>query len=89
MKQTASIREFRGGMAAMLEGREPILITSHGHAKAIVYPLERAKALPPDVKRDAFRILAMQVAAKTAGIEEDEMLKDFNAWRKERRRSGR
>ena len=89
MGQSASVREFRGEMAEMLEGNEPILITSHGHAKAMVYPLEKAKDLPLDVKRDAFRILAQQIGKKTAGIEEDVMLKDFDAWRKERRRSRR
>ncbi len=89
MGQSASVREFRGEMAEMLEGNEPILITSHGHAKAMVYPLEKAKDLPMDVKRDAFRILAQQIGKKTADIDEDEMLKDFDAWRKERRRSRR
>lgn len=89
MGQSASVREFRSEMADMLEGDEPILITSHGHAKAIVYPLEKAKDLPLDVKRDAFRILAQQIGKKTADIDEDQMLKDFDAWRKERRRRGR
>ncbi|HKP94556.1 MAG TPA: hypothetical protein VJ385_02250 [Fibrobacteria bacterium] len=89
MGQSASVREFRSDMADMLEGNEPILITSHGHAKAIVYPLEKAKDLPLDVKRDAFRILAQQIGKKTADIDEDQMLKDFDAWRKERRRSRR
>lgn len=89
MGQSASVREFRSDMADMLEGSEPILITSHGHAKAIVYPLEKAKALPLDVKRDAFRILAQQIGKKTADIDENQMLKDFDAWRKERRRSRR
>jgi hypothetical protein len=89
MGQSASVREFRSEMADMLEGDEPILITSHGHAKAIVYPLEKAKDLPMDVKRDAFRILAQQIGKKTADIDEDQMLKDFDAWRKERRRSRR
>lgn len=89
MGQSASVREFRSEMADMLEGDEPILITSHGHAKAIVYPLEKAKDLPMDVKRDAFRILAQQIGKKTADIDENQMLKDFDAWRKERRRRGR
>ena len=89
MGQSASVREFRSEMADMLEGDAPILITSHGHAKAMVYPLEKAKDLPMDVKRDAFRILAQQIGKKTADIDEDEMLKDFDAWRKERRRRRR
>lgn len=89
MGQSASVREFRSDMADMLEGNRPILITSHGHAKAMVYPLEKAKDLPMDVKRDAFRILAQQIGKKTADIDEDEMLKDFDAWRKERRRRRR
>jgi len=89
MGQSASVREFRSEMADMLEGDTPILITSHGHAKAMVYPLEKAKDLPMDVKRDAFRILAQQIGKKTADIDEDQMLKDFDAWRKERRRRRR
>jgi hypothetical protein len=89
MRQSASVREFRSEMAEILERDEPILITSHGHAKAIVYPLGKAKDLPMDVKRDAFRILAQQIGKKTADIDEDEMLKDFDAWRKERRRRRR
>ena len=89
MGQSASVREFRSEMADMLEGTEPILITSHGHAKAMLYPLEKAKDLPMDVKRDAFRILAQQIGKKTADIDEDEMLRDFDAWRKERRRRRR
>jgi hypothetical protein len=88
-QQMASVREFRGGMSEMLESNKPFLITSHGQAKAMVYPLDKAKDIPMDVKRDAFRILAQQIAKKTVDIDEAEMVRDFEAWRKERRHSRR
>lgn len=89
MKQMISIREFRGELAEVLDGKKPILLTSHGHAKAMVYPLEDGAEVPKDVKRDAFRILAQQISTKTSDINEEEMLRDFEAWRKQRRRSRR
>lgn len=89
MKQMISIREFRGELADVLDGKKPILLTSHGRAKAMVYPLEDGAEVPIGVKRDAFRILAQQISTKTADINEDEMLREFEAWRKQRRRSRR
>lgn len=89
MKQMISIREFRGELSGVLDGKKPILLTSHGHAKAMIYPLEAGAEVPMDVKRDAFQILAQQISKKTADIDEKEMLRDFEAWRKQRRRSRR
>ncbi len=89
MKQMISIREFRGGLAEVLDEKMPVLLTSHGKAKAMVYPLDPGAEVPLQVKRDAFRILSQQISEKTADIDEDEMVREFEAWRKKRRRSRR
>jgi hypothetical protein len=36
------------------------------------------------LKREMFRVLTERVAAQTIGIDENEMLKDFKAWRNQR-----
>jgi len=89
MKQTVSIREFRGSLSKRLDNKQAILITNHGEPTAMVYPLKKGSDVPMSVRKDAFRILAEQISKKTKHIDEDEMLKEFEEWRAKRNRSRR
>lgn len=85
--KTTSIRDFRSRIAELIDGDEPILVTRHGKNAAVLYPLNDPKALPPEIRKKLFRDitadLAKQLDAK--GVTEDEIDRDFAAFKKRRR----
>ncbi len=86
--KTTSISDFRSRIAELLDGAEPVLVTRDGRNAAVVYPLRDPKKLPPDLRRKLFLEITADVAKqlRTKGVTEDEIERDFAAYKKRRRR---
>jgi hypothetical protein len=86
----SSVREFRDGATRLLRSRDPILITRRGRLAGIFFPRPEA-SLPLELKREIFPALAAEVSRQLerSGASEAEVLADFEAWRKARRRAAR
>jgi NAD-dependent DNA ligase len=83
-------REFRDNAAGMLRAKDPILVTRRGRLAGIFFPRPES-TLPVELKREMFAVLSAEVARQISkrGLSEDEILADFESWRKKRRETGR
>lgn len=80
------IREFREKLANyLLESDTPIAITRHGETVGYYIPTRRRRT---DADREALRVAAERFEKELAeaGLSEDELVSDFKAWRKARKK---
>jgi hypothetical protein len=86
----STVREFRDDAAGMLRAKDPILVTRRGRLAGIFFPRPET-TLPVELKREMFSVLSAEVARQIAkrGLSEEEILADFQSWRKKRREDRR
>lgn len=86
----SSVREFRDQATGMLRSKDPILVTRRGRLAGVFFPWPEG-TLPIEFKRELFSVLSDQVRKQVArqGISEDEVLADFDSWRKKKRATRR
>ncbi|HKF46881.1 MAG TPA: hypothetical protein VKB38_05945 [Terracidiphilus sp.] len=83
----STVREFRDNASGMLRAKDPILVTRRGKLAGIFFPRPES-TLPVELKREMFGVLSAEVGRqiRKAGLSEDEVLADFEGWRKTRRK---
>jgi len=86
----STVREFRDKATGFLRSRDPILVTRRGRLAGVFFPWPEA-SLPLELKRELFSVLAAEVRRqiKKRGLAEEEVVADFESWRKGRRETGR
>jgi hypothetical protein len=82
----STVREFRDNASGMLRAKDPVLVTRRGRLAGIFFPRPES-TLPVELKREMFAILSADIArqVRRRGLSEEEILADFNSWRKEKR----
>lgn len=85
--KTATVRDARSRFSEMIHGKEAVLVTSHGEAAAVVYPLSDPGAVPMEVRKDVFFAFSRKLARslKARGVSEEDVLRGFAEFRKRRR----
>ena len=88
--QISTEREFRDDAAGMLRAKAPVLVTRRGRLAGIFFPRPES-TLPIELKRELFAELSADVARQISqrGLSEEEVLSDFQSWRKKRREDRR
>ena len=78
------IREFRENLSTYLESKTPVAIVRHGATIGVYVP---TKSKPNQADLEALRVAGekMQELIATAGTTEDELIEDFERFRRERR----
>jgi hypothetical protein len=86
----STVREFQEDAAAMLRAKDPILVTRRGRLAGIFFPRPET-TLPVELKRELFSVLSAEVGRQISqrGLNEEEILSDFQSWRKKRREDRR
>lgn len=86
--QFASVREFRSRLGSLIDGEDTVLVTRHGKPAAVFLPLEDLRTLPVELRRPLIRALGKIVSSRLEekGITEEEVLNDFRAAKRRRRR---
>jgi hypothetical protein len=86
----STVREFRDGATGLLRSKGPVLVTRRGRLAGVFFPCPQA-TLPLQLKREVFGMLSRVIARqiKRRGLREEEVLSDFERWRKERRATRR
>lgn len=86
----STVREFRDKATALLRSKDPILVTRRGRLAGVFFPRPEA-TLPIELKRELFEVLSAEVARqiKKRGLREEEILSDFESWRRSRRETRR
>ena len=80
------IREFRDKLASyLLESESPVAITRHGDTVGYYIPARRKRS---EMDRAALREAAsrLQQALAAEGISDDDIIKDFQQWRRDKRK---
>jgi len=74
----------------MLRSKDPILVTRRGQLAGIFFPWPEG-TMPIELKREMFPVLSEQVRrhVEQAGLTEEEILSDFESWRKSKRAPSR
>jgi len=82
----SSVREFRDHATGLLRSKDPILVTRRGRLAGVFFPSPEG-TLPIELKRELFSVLSNQLRKelKQRNLSEDEVLADFESWRKKRR----
>ena len=82
MSVRVGMRELRERLAEYLESSVPIEVTRHGQTIGFFIPVPRR---PTQSERDALLEAGrrMQQELQRLGIREDELLSDFQNWRKD------
>jgi len=86
----ATVREFRDNASGMLRSKDPILVTRRGRLAGVFFPRPEA-SLPIELKREIFSVLSDDVRRQIdqRGITEEEIVADFESWRKSKRETRR
>jgi PHD/YefM family antitoxin component YafN of YafNO toxin-antitoxin module len=80
------IREFRENLATyLLESDTPVVVTRHGDTVGYYIPARKGRS---DADREGLREVAqrLQKMLASAGITEDEIVRDFGRWRNRKRK---
>jgi prevent-host-death family protein len=86
--KTTTIRELRSNVAKLIDSDESVLVTKHGKPAAVLYPLRDPSKIPMEVRRKLFLALAADIGKQldAKGISDEEIDRDFAAFKKRRRR---
>lgn len=89
MMRTATVRQLRTETSALMRGREPVIITSHGKPASLLLNLEGEPRndLERLAKRQLFIEMMKPIWKNLEGVTEKELEDDFKTWRKSQRRS--
>lgn len=83
MPKTVGVREFRKDLAEYIDGDEPVTVTRHGRRVGVYIPTQGDKSEAIAAYKAATDKL--QALMTDFGIDEDEVVADFDALRKSRR----
>ncbi len=86
MMKMATVREFRDQATKLLRSTKPLLITRRGKAAGLYIPLSDTIELPFELRKELQQALARSVrqALEEKGFTEEEILEDFDRFRKRR-----
>jgi len=86
----STVREFRDNASGYLRSRDPILVTRRGRLAGVFFPRPEA-SLPIELKRELFSVLSSEIARQLQkrGLTEDEVVAEFQSWRKRKRETRR
>lgn len=87
MAVTVGVREFRQDLADYIDGDEPVTVTRHGRRVGVFIPTRGDRAEAIAAYQAATEKLRTLMAEQ--GIDEDEIVAEFDAARKARRKAER
>jgi hypothetical protein len=88
--KVSTVRDFRDNATTFIRSKDPILVTRRGRLAGIFFPWPE-ETMPLELKREIFAVLSEQVRRQVAkaGVSEEQILTDFEAWRKKKRATRR
>jgi hypothetical protein len=86
--KTASIREFRSQLPSLAKQGDVVLVTNHGKMMGCFLPMKETSDLPVEFKKEFVQSMGKRIARELAdkGVSEKDVLDDFEAFKKNRRR---
>lgn len=89
--RVAGVREFRNLAPELIKGDDLVFVTRHGKLSGLLVPLGEPQELPVELRRELLTRLGAGIAnhLRACGVSETKVLREFEAWRKARRRGRR
>ena len=86
----STVREFRDNATGYLRSKDPILVTRRGRLAGVFFPKPEA-SLPIEFKRELFETLSSEISRqiRKRGLKEEEIVAEFQLWRKGKRETRR
>jgi hypothetical protein len=86
----STVREFRDKATGFFRSKTPVLVTRRGRLAGIFFPRPEI-TLPLELKRELYDMLCADIKRqlKRRGVSEEEVLTDFETWRKKQRAARR
>lgn len=86
--KVATVREFRDKATSYFKDEEPILVTRHGKVTGLYLPIEHPESFPLELRKELLIRLGESISRslKKKGISEENLLADFETFKKTRRR---
>lgn len=86
--KVATVREFRDKATSYFKDEEPILVTRHGKVTGLYLPIEHPESFPLELRKELLIRLGELISRslKKKGISEENLLADFETFKKTRRR---
>ena len=83
-----SVRRFREGISRHTKEGEVVIITNHGKMVGCFLPLQKTGDVPIELKKEVITSLGRQIVRSLSiqNAKEEEILDDFQAFKKNRRR---
>lgn len=85
--KVAGMRKLEAANPALLEEDEPVLVTRQGRISGLYVPLDDPDRIQDDLRRDLVSTVGRYIAGalEAKGVSEEEVLEDFDAFRRRRR----
>ncbi len=84
----ASVKQFRDKATMYLRDEEPIIVTRHGKVTGLYLPIEHPESFPFDMRKELIirfgEVISRSLQEK--GISEENLIDDFEKYKKTRRR---
>ena len=85
--RVAGVREFRNHAPQLVKSKDIVFVTRHGKLTSLLVPLAHAEMLPVELRRELLVRIGESISShlRKRGITENDVIRDFKAWRKTRR----
>ena len=82
--KVAAIQKLETGPPAFMESDEPVLVTREGKISGLYVPLDDPSQIPDDLRRDLISAVGRYLSGvlDEKGVSEEEILEDFDAFRR-------
>ena len=82
-----SVQDFKNKATSYLNEKEPILVTRHGKAAGLFFPLHDIGSIPLDIQQELLIHFGKQINAslEEQKVSEEEILEDFQKHKNHRR----
>jgi len=89
--RTVSVQEFHDHVTRWLKGKEPLLVTRYGKEPLGIYYPAGTKNAPREIRWAIYEAITQEIGEhlRRKGVAEEDLVKDFEEWRKSHAKAGR
>lgn len=89
--RTITVQEFHDHAARWLKSREPFVVTRYGKEPLGIYYPAGTKGAPKEIRWAIYEAVTQDIGEhlRRKGVSEEDLVKDFEEWRKSHGKAGR
>jgi hypothetical protein len=89
--RTVTVQDFHDHVAKWLHGKEPVVVTRYGKEPLGIYYPAGYKDAPKEIRWAIFEAITKDIGdhLRRKGVSEEDLVRDFDDWRKNHGKAGR